>query len=195
MTEESNQTQYDSVVDMIRDIEGDAEADELKEAIAGRSLATLLFRMRNRRGMTQAEIADKMGCTQSAVSKLEHSDNRRLTVGDLGAYADALGLKLSLLFHPPMTIADQVKHHFFQIKRLLEQLSDLAGDDPEIVSGVRGFYDEYFVNTYAQWKRAVETLPSQSTMVRSGDNALEIETSDDSRDAEELGELVLTRRR
>ncbi|UHJ58584.1 helix-turn-helix transcriptional regulator (plasmid) [Mycolicibacterium fortuitum] len=42
-------------------------------------------------GVTQAELAGRMGLTQARVSAIERTDPIRLTVETLNSYADALG--------------------------------------------------------------------------------------------------------
>ena len=54
--------------------------------------------MRTVRGMSQVELGEKMGCTQSKVSKLESSVDADLSLGDLTLYAAALGVSLSVKF-------------------------------------------------------------------------------------------------
>ena len=52
-----------------------------------------------KKGMTQAQIAKKMGTTQSAIARVE-AGNTNPTIGFMQKLADALGLRLSLRFLP-----------------------------------------------------------------------------------------------
>ncbi len=54
---------------------------------------------RMKKGMTQAQIAKKMGTTQSAIARVE-SGNINPTIGFMQKLADALGLRLSIRFLP-----------------------------------------------------------------------------------------------
>ncbi len=54
-----------------------------------------LAEARNRAGLTQAELARKLGILQSRVSRIEHEKNPRLDT--LQSYARALGLELMLV--------------------------------------------------------------------------------------------------
>ncbi|MHB8893018.1 MAG: helix-turn-helix domain-containing protein [Candidatus Limnocylindrales bacterium] len=52
--------------------------------------------LRRRRGWTQAELADRAGISQAAVSRAERGDSRMLTVRTLERIAEALGARASL---------------------------------------------------------------------------------------------------
>jgi len=54
---------------------------------------------RMKKGMTQAQIAEKMGTTQSAIARVE-SGNGNPTIAFMQKLADALGLRLSIRFLP-----------------------------------------------------------------------------------------------
>ncbi len=61
-----------------------------------RKLAELLRTLRVESGQTQVDLAERLGETQSAVSKVE-SGQRRLDLVQLATYANALGIKVSKL--------------------------------------------------------------------------------------------------
>jgi transcriptional regulator with XRE-family HTH domain len=56
----------------------------------------LIRTLRVESGQTQVELAERLGETQSAVSKVE-SGQRRLDLVQLATYASALGIKVSKL--------------------------------------------------------------------------------------------------
>lgn len=90
---------YKSVVDLVEDIIDDEEfKEELKKDLLDKSLAHKLYGMRCAAGITQAKMAELMGCNQSRVSKLENAGLSSIKVGDLLAYTKALGLKLKIQF-------------------------------------------------------------------------------------------------
>jgi transcriptional regulator with XRE-family HTH domain len=143
----SSEKRYDSVSDLVRDVTDDQTfADAVDREIDDQRMATVLFLMRNREGLTQTELAERMGCTQSRVSKLERASLSSISVKDLMEYANALGADLNIVLQK-MDAASMVKHHFFQIKKHLDKIRELAGDDPEMVAGAKKFYDEWLVNT------------------------------------------------
>ena len=49
-----------------------------------------------RRGLTQSQMAAKLRCSQSRISKIEDSHDADLSLGDIHAYARIVGLKLKL---------------------------------------------------------------------------------------------------
>lgn len=58
-----------------------------------------LAALRRERGLTQAELASRLGISQSDLSKFERRQDVRLST--LRAYLEALGGKLRLFFDPP----------------------------------------------------------------------------------------------
>jgi predicted XRE-type DNA-binding protein len=94
----STRKRYDSVSDLVHDISDDtAFADDFDRQIDEQRMATTLFLMRNREGLTQAQVAERMGCTQSRVSKLEHASLSSISVQDLIDYSTALGADLNIV--------------------------------------------------------------------------------------------------
>lgn len=107
---------YDSVSDLVHDISDDkAFADALDEEIDEQRMATTLFLMRNREGLTQAELAKRMGCTQSRISKLERAPLSGISVQDLIAYSTALGIELNIVFQKMDASSQQEGHSRFSI--------------------------------------------------------------------------------
>jgi len=69
-------------------------ADRLAKARA-ETLKIRLYELRHREAVSQATLAGRLDVTQGAVSKLEHSDDVR--VSTLRQYLDALGARLELV--------------------------------------------------------------------------------------------------
>jgi len=152
--------QHKSVSDMVKRLSGDeAFAKKFEQEIAEKQLAKMLFAMRCTNGMSQKEMASKLGCTQSRISKLEHARTDDIRIGDLSVYAEALGLNLSVSFHEPMSSVERVKFHAFKIKKYLDELAILAHRDDKIFDGIKSFYKEYLVNILALFKDSAEKLP------------------------------------
>lgn len=70
-------------------------AARLAEARAATLEEIRLFELRHREAVSQAELAGRLEITQSAVSKLEHADDVR--VSTLRQYLEALGARLELV--------------------------------------------------------------------------------------------------
>ncbi len=139
---------YSSVSDLIKSIDlPDEEKKEQIDYINARSLSRLLTVMRVKKGMNQQQAAEKCGGTQSRISKLEYKEDRKITIGELLDYSDALGLDLFVQFTPQkIKIVDRVKMHAFQIEQLLQRLVKLSKGDKEMEKAAASFHGECLVN-------------------------------------------------
>jgi transcriptional regulator with XRE-family HTH domain len=118
---------YSDVVSMMREITDDAHADDLARHLSGRRIIRKLLALRGARGLSQEEIAERLGCTQSRVSKLEAGTDAALALGDLEGYADALGLNVRIvLMDKETTDVDEVKYHAVTINKLMDDLTRRA---------------------------------------------------------------------
>jgi transcriptional regulator with XRE-family HTH domain len=187
--------QYDNVSDLIGDlIEDGALANQIRQEIGEQRLSTALFTMRTHQGMTQTDVAEKIGCSQSAVSKLEHATEDQITVGDLVRYSSALGLNLSIRFTKNMTAVESVKHHFFQIKEHLDRLRDLAGDDGDMKRGVDRFYNEFLANVLRLYQAGKSELSRKRIKQEHRRPVLQLSTPEDLPDDKALDDLVKSAR-
>jgi len=139
---------YKSVQEMLKNIPAEDSYKELAEKrIRGKSLSKFLFYLRCQNGLSQKELANKIGCSQSRVSKIEHAFDKDLTIQDLLDYGKVLNLQLEIGYrHPSVKIIDLIKYHAFKIKAYLNQLNGLAKDDEEFVRGLKRTYFEIFYN-------------------------------------------------
>lgn len=85
----------------MQDPEFRAEYDALDEEFA---LASALIHARASSRLTQAEIAERMGTSRSAVVRLEGGRSNP-SLNTLRRYAEATGTKLSIRFEPPASVA------------------------------------------------------------------------------------------
>jgi transcriptional regulator with XRE-family HTH domain len=87
-----------SVLQMVRQTSADAKFQEaFEQRLLARRMIKDLAIQRTANGLTQRDLAQKMGCTQGRISKLESTDDRDLRLGDLARYADAIGLRLKVV--------------------------------------------------------------------------------------------------
>jgi ribosome-binding protein aMBF1 (putative translation factor) len=78
-------------------------AGGLREAVAASRLLRLVRQMahaRRRAGLSQAQVARRMGTTASAVSRMESDSPGNLTLDTVERYAHAVGAELSLSIRP-----------------------------------------------------------------------------------------------
>jgi transcriptional regulator with XRE-family HTH domain len=145
---DSKQRQYASVSDLVRAVAPDADfLTAVEERLAGRRLIKQLLSMRAVKGLSQQDIAEKLHCTQSRISKMESSVDDDLRLGDLRAYAKAVDCSfVAGVLSDEVQPVDRVKGHVFAIKKHMDDLARLAQSDEEIVQGVAGFFFELFVN-------------------------------------------------
>ena len=129
---------YSSVPDMVRHVSEDSDfAESVAREIAERNIIDFLMALRTSAGMSQSDIAEKMKCSQSRISKLENGKDDDLRIGDFHAYAEAIGFELAIFLgkkeRPP--IALRIEYHISSLKSLFRELSKLAGDDKVIQKG------------------------------------------------------------
>ncbi|MGE0314039.1 MAG: helix-turn-helix transcriptional regulator [Lautropia sp.] len=66
-------------------------------------VVNLLLRARAKAGLTQDAVAERMGTTKSAVSRLESAGRHSPSLGTLQRYAQAVGCELQLKLVPQRT--------------------------------------------------------------------------------------------
>jgi Helix-turn-helix domain len=88
---------YNSVSELIRATMDPEIADEFDARQGARELVRSLALLRMGQGITQAELAIKMECGQTKVSKMERSQDANLNLGDVVAFARALGKAVKLV--------------------------------------------------------------------------------------------------
>jgi transcriptional regulator with XRE-family HTH domain len=140
--------QYKSVVEMLNDVSDDKDFNKsVENEINTKQIAKTLFAMRCKAGLSQAEIAKKMDCTQGKISKIENSLDVDISVGDLVKYCSAMNMQLEVnFFDRRLTMADKVKYCYFQLKTLLDKIIETAKGDEVMERGVEKFAREAFVN-------------------------------------------------
>ena len=154
--------QHKSVPEMVNHLSDDEDFSEaFEQTVSEKALAKTLFAMRCAEGFTQSEMASRLDCSQSRVSKLENANTDGIRVSDLIAYAQALNLNMSIGFHKGMTAAECVKFHAIQIKKHLDHLAELAHRDDAIFEGVKNFYEEYLLNILRLFRQSAEKLPKE----------------------------------
>jgi transcriptional regulator with XRE-family HTH domain len=140
-----------------------ALVEELEAELAARQVVRALFAMRSARGVSQAEIASHLNCSQSRISKIENGVDADLSVGEIEAYAKALDCDTVLTFQKRhSTAVDRVKQHAFAIRRELDDMAKLAGDDSTLRQGVASFFGEAFFNIVRMISESAKSRPTLS---------------------------------
>ncbi len=131
---------YSSVSELYAKHASAEECDSFVKFLNSRKLAKTLFALRSKAGLTQKELAEKIGITQSKVSKIEHAQDVTLTIGDILQYCDVLKLQLHVGLMPDgMTLVNQVKFHWNELQRHLEQIQVISKGDVVMEKAARDF--------------------------------------------------------
>ena len=156
--------QYKTVSELVHDIAPDDEFRAAFDArIADRALIKELLALRAARGLSQKDIAESIGCSQSRISKLENAKDADARLGDLRAYAAAVGCDLPAWpVSRDMKPTDKVKCHAFAIKKHMDDLAALAKSDEKITEGVARFFYDLFVNFTLMLGDSAKRLPRRS---------------------------------
>jgi transcriptional regulator with XRE-family HTH domain len=156
------QTQHRNVADMVRNLSEDqAFADDFSKRLSGRQFIKALTVLRTRAGLSQQELAEKLECTQSKVSKLESGADADIRFGDLLSYTGAVGHEMRILLVPKgLKLVDEVKIHALIIKRLLDKMVPLTGTEGTMTDAVVAFLEEAALNLARIIKEAAATLPA-----------------------------------
>lgn len=125
-----NPKQFSSVVDMIRSISTNKKrAEQTIRHIEERNVISFLIGQRVVDDLSQSEMAAKMGCTQSKISKLESGRDNDISLGDLNAYVQSLGFELMInLGKKDRTLVQQINAHTTAIRNQLTRLSESIRD-------------------------------------------------------------------
>jgi transcriptional regulator with XRE-family HTH domain len=151
---------YKSVSHMVRETADGSFADSFDRRLHDRRIVKNLMVTRAGRGLSQTDLAQRMGCSQSRVSKLESSEDLDLTLGDLARYASAVGFRVAVALEPKdLAAVSRVKRLAFQIKDELDRLAGLAHGDHQIAQGVAAFLNEAFFNLVDILQKSAEKLP------------------------------------
>ncbi|MEY5026624.1 MAG: hypothetical protein RLZZ244_2152 [Verrucomicrobiota bacterium] len=92
---------FESVRELLTRPEDKAVRDQFDALTAQTRLVQELTLMRTRAGLSQAQLAAKMGCTQGRISKIESSLDADLTIGIVQAYARATFSDMKIWFLKP----------------------------------------------------------------------------------------------
>ena len=124
---------------------------------------SMLTEARARKGMTQKDIATKIGTSVSKVSRFEASNDDDLRIGDAKDYLNALDLEASIaFFDKSMPTTNQIKHYIFEIEKLLTHLTSIAktcDDDRQIVDGISRFRGEVLYNFMIKYIMSGKDFP------------------------------------
>ena len=134
----------------------------IEELIDSHQLIRILTTGRIGRGMTQQEVAVRMGCNQSKVSRLEDGCDDDLSFGDLQLYLNAIDMSFSMIFHDSRaSLQERTKQLVFAIHENLEKLADIArsedGND-QAVEKINQFCGEVLMNFIVRYAQSYQKI-------------------------------------
>lgn len=157
---EPTDRRYSSVADMLK---GEGASREQQESVSDLSKATQLTRqlasMRTKAGLTQAQMAERLDCTQSCISKIEAGQDDELTVRVLREYAQATGLRFGLNMGKPLTHVEAVKAHALALRERLNALAAIARTNGEMQTNIQAFFGEAFFNLLDVFESCQRQMP------------------------------------
>lgn len=156
---------FSSVNDLVKATSKDtAFKKAFDEEFHAKKITCMLSAARAAKGVTQAQLAKKIGCGQARISKIENGRDSQLRIQDLADYSKALGFNLGLGINgKPGNAVEEIKFHAFEIKHRLEKLAELAHEDDGIYEGVSGFFSEAFFNMLKVFEKASSKLPKKDS--------------------------------
>ena len=93
--------------------------------------------------MTQAELAERAGCTQSKISRIENSRNDRLKLNDLAIYARAFNMQVSIDFAQESSTADAIGRLARQITSGLDEVAERVKQEGAADEGAKKPYETF----------------------------------------------------
>lgn len=187
---------FKSVQDMVKSLSEDKEFDQqLAAQVNNRRLSRFLFVLRNQKGMTQKQMAEKLGCTQSRISKIEHAEDMDLTVKDLLDYGKVLDMNINFNFAPrKLKIVDLIRFHLDAIHQLIKRLVNLSGDDDQMGLGVlkamRNTTDTFAGNLLSNLKELIASQAKSNRFKKERFTVSEISEYFEEQDQKEEKDLV-----
>jgi transcriptional regulator with XRE-family HTH domain len=96
-----------------RYIGGDSERKaSLEQERVGAEVARTIYELREQAGLSQRELAEKVGTTQSVISRLEDSDYEGHSLSMLSRIAKALNRQVQVVMQPKDLEAENVRFAF-----------------------------------------------------------------------------------
>lgn len=135
--------------------------DELEGRPADDSVSRALSTLRCSRKLTQEELANRAGCTQSKISRIENSGNDRLKLDDLAMYARAFNMQVSIDFAPESSSADAAERLARQIRNGLDNVAERVQREGAADEGAKKAYEAFLFEMLDLFMDNLEGLRAQ----------------------------------
>ena len=134
----------------------------MDEEICCSQLVNTLLQLRIEKGISQKELAKRIGCDPSKISRIEAGKDLQLRMGDVMQYLSALNVKMNMVFEDTsLPVAEQIKQHVFLIHEKLEELVKLAKQvdgDKIIINKIHVFCSEVLFNFLSRFGDSYKKL-------------------------------------
>ena len=134
----------------------------IQEEVDRCRLVDALVQMRLQKGVSQKQLAERMNCNPSKISRLEAGTDDTLKIGDVRDYVLGLNVGMSMIFEDQeLPVAEQIKQHVFSIHEKLERLVKIAAmvdGDKEIIDKINQFYKEVLFNFITKFQASHSML-------------------------------------
>lgn len=138
---------YSSVKDLMR---GEGVSQEIQTGVAKLASETRVTKqlacMRHAADLTQAQMAKRMGVTQSAISKIEAGVDEDLSLNVIREYCQAADSRIGVMIGKPLNHVEAVKNHFQGLRHHLTALAELTQGDQGLESNIQKFFSEALFN-------------------------------------------------
>ena len=132
------------VLEMVRDTVPDEDFKDKSDGYsADYGVSRSLTALRCSHDVTQEELADRAGCTQSKISRIENSSNDRLKLDDLAMYARAFNMRVSIDFAPESSSTDATERLARQIRNGLDNVAAKVRREGAADEGAKEAYETF----------------------------------------------------
>lgn len=137
MSKKSKKGPYQNVQEFVRDMFPKGEAKKVEKFISERSLANFLCFLRNKSGLTEQELAKKIGVSTGEVERLESAPDAEISICDLAKFSMGLGLNLQINVGKmqKLNLAEKIDYHLRAVIELSKKLSALCKEDQMMLRG------------------------------------------------------------
>ena len=152
---------FSSIHDLVKATAGEAQVHSFEKYLEEAQIVRAMIGFRAAAGLTQEEVACRMECSQSAVSRLEHSSDGDLTLRDIAKYLNATDERLLLAIGKQPSLVERIKESAMCLKQDLDRLADLSvnTDDARLRKGISSFFGEAWFNLSTIVFDAAQKLP------------------------------------
>jgi transcriptional regulator with XRE-family HTH domain len=172
---------YGNVREMIAGEQlGESVAAQVEHLHKATSLSRQLAQVRINAGLTQKELADKVGVSQGCISKWESGEDDNLELRVLRYYAQVTSHRFGVSVGRPLNHVEAIKNAVFVMRDHLHSLAALAHKDSEIERHIQKFFSEAFFNIMRILSEANLELPQSNAIeIRSTPESNEIDCEED----------------